>query len=184
MALAPVWASIWPILTTSWAAAGIAARRNRANSSVARFMDSPLDVEGCGCASLASERKTLGDDLLHDLRRPRRDGPEPHVAEEALDRELPHVAVAAVHLDRLIRHPVRDLGREELGHGDLGDAVLARVVARRGVIDQMPRRLDLGRHVGDPVAQRLLAAERLAESLRLTVKPGKSRSTRNREMPS
>src|SRR5260370_7568769 len=133
MALAPVWASIWPILTTSWADAGVAAGariiaiRAAAVAMKARIgwiMSSSFALSG-----IRPLQQPLGDDLLHDLRRPRRDGPQPHVAEEALDRELPHVAVAAVHLDRLIRHPVRDLGPEELGHGALGDPVLPPLLA-------------------------------------------------------
>src|SRR5215470_494700 len=126
MAFGPVWASIWPILTTSCAATGVAARSKRASSETARVIRSPLVVEGSGATILASEGQPLGDDLLHDLGRARGDGVEPHVPEEALHRELPHVAVAAVHLDGLVGDAVGHLRREELGHGHLGDAVFSR----------------------------------------------------------
>src|SRR5215467_12327914 len=165
MALAPVWASIWPILTTSCAAAGAATRARRVSINSARFIEGLLSTLRDLVLGVVSESEPLGDDLLHDLRGPGRDGPEAHVAEEALDRELSHVPVPAVHLHGLVRHAVRDLGREELGHGDRGDAVVAGVVARRGVIDELPRRLEVGRHVGDLVPERLLPAQRLAEGL-------------------
>src|SRR6266851_939932 len=168
MALAPVWASIWPILTTSCAAAGAATRASTASSNSALFIEALLSTLRDLVLGVVSESEALGDDLLHDLRCPGRDGPEPHVAEKALDRELPHVPVPAVHLHGLIRDAVRDLGGKELGHGDRGDAVLAGVVARRGVIDQMPRRLDVGCHVGDFVPERLFPAQRLAERLALS----------------
>src|SRR6267143_1452307 len=114
MALAPVWASIWPIFTTSWAAAGATVRASTAKSSTTRFIYVSSALRGLGgrarrqCAgdtveNCSSERKPPGDDLLHDLRGAGGDGPQPHVAEEALHGELTHVAVAPVELLRLVR---------------------------------------------------------------------------------
>jgi hypothetical protein len=73
-----------------------------------------------------------------------------------------------VELDGLVRDAVGHLGGEELRHRDLGDALLAGRVAGRRVVDELARRLDLGREVGDGVAQRLLVAEGRAERLALT----------------
>src|SRR3984893_5174095 len=171
MALAPVWASIWPIFTTSWARAEVTASPSTASMRNAVFTMTPrpgrvmtisFDLMG---DSLLEE--PLGDDLFHDLGRPRGDGPEPYVAEEALHGKLPHVAVAAVELDGLVRDPVGHLGAEELGHGDLGDAVPPGIVEPCRVVHQMPRRLDLRGHFRHPVPQGLLVAQRAAEGVAL-----------------
>src|SRR5438128_4323246 len=171
MALAPVWASIWPIFTTSWARAEVTASPSIARVKTALFtmparlgrvMAISLDLMG---GSLSE--KPLGDDLFHHLGGARGDGPEPHVAEEALHGKLPHVAVAAVELDRLVRDPVGHLGAEELGHGDLGDAVPPGIVEPRRVVHQMSRGLELRRHLGHPMPQGLLLAQRAAEGVAL-----------------
>src|SRR5216684_4409020 len=117
--------------------------------------------------SIAGSEKPLGDDLFHHLGGARGDGPEPHVAEEALHGKLPHVAVAAVELDRLVRDPVGHLGAEELGHGDLGDAVPPGIVEPRRAVHQMPRGLDLRGHLRHPMSQGLLLAQRAAEGVAL-----------------
>src|ERR1700730_4606738 len=171
MALAAVWASIWPIFTTSWARAEVAASPSTASVKTALFTMSPrlgrvmtisFDLMG---GSLFEE--PLGNDLFHHLGGARGDRPEPHVAEEALHGEFPHVAVAAVELDGLVRDPVGHLGAEELGHGDLGDAVPPGIVEPCRVVHQMPRRLDLRGHFRHPVPQGLLVAQRAAEGVAL-----------------
>src|SRR5713226_5635225 len=177
MALAPVWASIWPIFTTSWAAAGATARASSARERTTRFIHASCTRWGSRCPGSPAERrghssekrspdqgggsegKPLGDDLFHDLRGPRGDGPEPDVAEEALHGELGHVAVASMELHRLVGDAVGHLGAEELGHRDLGDAVLARAVEPGGMVEELTRGFDLGGHVRDPVPQHLLLAE-------------------------
>src|SRR5262245_16167472 len=58
----------------------------------------------------------LGDDLPHDLGGAAADREEPHVAKEALDGVLAHVAVAAVELHAVIGDSLRHLGGEELHH--------------------------------------------------------------------
>src|SRR5215469_13364628 len=73
-------------------------------------------------AGSGSREHPLGDDLAHHLGGPGRDGPQTHVAEEALDGELPHVAVPSVHLDALVGDAVGDLRREELRHRHLANA--------------------------------------------------------------
>src|SRR6266700_3860314 len=172
MALAPVWASIWPIFTTYWTRAEVTASPKSTASvktalftmtaRLGRVMTISFDLMG---GSLSE--KPLGDDLFHHLGGARGNGPEPHVAEEALHGELPHVAVAAVELDRLVRDPVGHLGAEELGHGDLGDAVPPGIVEPRRVVHHMARSLDLRDHLGHPMPQGLLLAQRAAEGVAL-----------------
>src|SRR5262252_7932791 len=182
MALGPVWASIWPNLTTSWARAGAAARApataSTAMSSRPRFMyvsstlrDRVRRAAG-ECApdtvvNCRSERKTLGDDLLHDLGGAGGDGPQAHVAEEALHGELAHVAVAAVELHGLVGDAVCHLGGEELGHGDLGDAVRPFRVEGGRVIQETARGHDFRGHLRHAMAQRLLLAQRPVEGVAL-----------------
>src|SRR5712691_5330206 len=171
MALAPVWASIWPIFTTTWAPAEVTASPSTASVKTALFtmtqrlgrvMTISFDLMGDSLSE-----KPLGDDLFHHLGRARGDGPEPHVAEEALHGKLAHVAVATVELDRLVGDPVGHLGAEELGHGDLGDAVPPGIVEPRRVVHQMPRGLDLRGHLGHSMPQSLLVAQRAAEGVAL-----------------
>src|SRR2546427_11800162 len=49
------------------------------------------------------------------------------IPEQLLDREVPHVTVAAEQLHRLRRDPHRGLGREQLGHARLRREALAPV---------------------------------------------------------
>src|SRR5215467_3870752 len=182
MALGPVWASIWPNLTTSWARAGAAARSpataSTAMSSRPRFiyvsstLRDRMHRAAGECArdtvvNCCSERKTLRDDLLHDLGGAGGDGPEAHVAEEALHGELAHVAVAAVELHGVVGDAVRHLGGEELGHGHFGDAVRALRVEGDRAIEERAGSLDLRGHVRHTMAQRLLLAERAVEGMAL-----------------
>src|SRR6266852_5940172 len=74
---------------------------------------------------------------------------------------------SAVALDRLVRDPVGHLGAEELGHGDLGDAVPPGIVEPRRAVHQMPRGLDLRGHLRHPMSQGLLVAQRAAEGVAL-----------------
>src|SRR5712691_9545284 len=171
MALAPVWASIWPIFTTSWARAEVTASPSTASMKTALFTMTPrLDRVMTISFDLMGDslwEQPLGDDLFHHLGRARGDGPEPYVAEEALHGELPHVTVATVELDRLVRDPVGHLGAEELGHRDLGDAVPPGIVEARRVVHQMPRGLELRDHLRHPVSQGLLVAQWAAEGVAL-----------------
>src|SRR5215475_395096 len=182
MALGPVWASIWPNLTTSWARAGAAtsppATASTAMSSRPRFiyvsstLRDRMRRAASGCArdtvvNWRSQRKTLGDDLLHDLGGAGGDCPQAHVTEEALHRELAHVAVAAMELHRLVGDAVGHLGGEELGHRDLGDAVRPSRIERGRVIQETARGLDLRGHLRHAMAQRLLLAQRPVEGMAL-----------------
>src|SRR5437867_9101672 len=120
----------------------------------------PITCVGIGgsaavTGSSLSEGQPLGNDLAHDLRRAGGDRPQAHVAEEPLDGELAHVAVATVQLHRVVGNPVRDFGGQELGHRDLPHALLAGGVKPGGVIDELPGRLEVGRELGDATAQSL-----------------------------
>src|SRR5262249_23372597 len=135
-----VWAWIWQTLPTSGGRGGGGVRPPATASTAMRSRPRFIYVSSTlrdrvrratgGCArdtvvNCCSERKTLGDDLLHYLGGAGGDGPEAHVAEEALHGELAHVAVAAVELHGLVGDAVGHLGGEELGHGHLGDAIRA-----------------------------------------------------------
>ena len=90
----------------------------------------------------------------------------PHVAQVALDRIVPHVAVAAVHLQRRVAHGKPGIGRETLGHGAVqGGLRIAPVQLAGRMVDHEAGRLQLGRHVGEAELKRLELGERLAELL-------------------
>src|SRR5205807_8164224 len=94
-----------------------------------------------------SEPVRLADELLHDLVGAGADPAQAGITPGALDRELPHVAVAAQDLDRLVGDPDRVLGRQQLGLRDLPDRILALVPALRCLVHE---RADAGgprRHV-------------------------------------
>src|SRR5947209_10004033 len=55
----------------------------------------------------------------------------------------------------------------ELGHRDLAHRVLAVLEAPRGRVDELPRGLDLRRHLGELVADDLEVPDRAAERLAL-----------------
>ena len=89
--------------------------------------------------------------------------PEAVVAGEALDGEIAHVSETAVHLDGLVGDAVRHLGGVQLGHGDLGHAVVAaRECLDRGV-GQPSGRLNVDGHVGDAVPEGLELSKRSVE---------------------
>src|SRR5258708_39004002 len=69
----------------------------------------------------------------------------------------------AVDLDAVVGDLEADTRRGELGHGDLADRVLASLAAPRSGVDELARRLDLGRHLGKLVADDLEAADGASE---------------------
>src|SRR5579872_3555434 len=89
------------------------------------------------------------DDEPLDLTRPLVDLGDLRVAVVALDRELLRVAVAAEDLDRLAGLAARHLRREELRLRALLGVRQALLLAPRGAVDEQPRGVDLGRHVGE-----------------------------------
>src|SRR5215475_15301345 len=92
----------------------------------------------------ASELKLLGDDLLHDLGGAAPDGHEARVAEEAFDRVLAHVTVAAVELHAVVGDLLGHVCGEELDHGDLLHRINALGEFEAGGVGQGPSRLDAG----------------------------------------
>src|SRR5207253_7057769 len=94
---------------------------------------------------------------LHDTR----------VAVITLDRVLLDIAVAAVHLNGLMRHPTRGLGGVELRHGRRTRERLAAVALPRRALDQEPRHLAAALHLGQLELDRLNLGQGAAEGLAL-----------------
>src|SRR3989440_11350861 len=90
------------------------------------------------------------------------------VAQEALDRVLLDVAVAAEHLDGLDGDRHRRVRAEQLGHrGVLAHVAVAAIHLRAGLVEQLPARGALRLHVGELELDRLERGDRLAELLAL-----------------
>src|SRR5688572_10498685 len=117
-----------------------------------------------GSSARAAHEVTRDDDAL-DLARALADRAQLRVAPHALDRILAAVPVAAVDLDRVVGDAHRDLGGMELRHRGRGAERLARILQACGVVDEVARRLDLHRHVGELEGDRLVLVELLAEGL-------------------
>src|SRR5215207_9077175 len=107
------------------------------------------------------------DHLEHDLVGPCADAVQPHVAPGALDAVLLHVASAAVDLQALVGDPARHPRGVHLRHRDLAHGVLAVCEPPGGRVDELPRGLDIRRHLGELVPGHLEAADRAAERLAL-----------------
>src|SRR4051794_16421881 len=86
---------------------------------------------------------------------------------EAADRVLLDVAVAAVDLDGLVGRAYGQAARLELGLRRRQPERAAAVLEHGGLVDEQPRGLDLGRHVGELGLDRLIFGDRLAERLAL-----------------
>src|SRR5581483_7006806 len=89
------------------------------------------------------------------------------VAIQLLDRVVLHESVAAEQVDGERRDPLRDLGREDLAHRRLGEERLAGVAEPRGVVDEQPRRFELGGGARELMLDRLEFGDGLAELLAL-----------------
>src|SRR5690606_13728669 len=89
------------------------------------------------------------------------------VAVVALGRILAHVAVPTEDLHGVLRYLVGDLRGHQLAHRRLGRVPLAGRLEPRGPVGQQPGRVDLGRHVGEHEADRLMVGDRLAKGLAL-----------------
>src|SRR5438552_2096082 len=102
-----------------------AGRASAANASGARRrrMCMPVVHPPRSGGSLQAER--LAEDLAHDLVRAAADRAEARVARHALDLVLLHVAGAAVDLQARVHHVEAGPLRDQLGHRDLLDGVLA-----------------------------------------------------------
>src|SRR6201996_859437 len=108
-----------------------------------------------------------GDHVALDLVGALTDDHERRVPEVALNIKFGRVAVAAENTDRVQRDLHGGLGGEQLGHARLQVGPLTGVVAAGGVQDQLAGGGELGGHVGQVVADRLVLPDRLAERLPL-----------------
>jgi hypothetical protein len=128
-----------------------------------------LKIRRGGATQPAAARAVLQqaarDHEALDLARPLVDLHHARVAVEALDGVLLHVAVAAMDLDRLVRHPGRGLAGVELRHRRLARVGLAGVLEPCRALDQEPRALDAALHLRELELHRLDLRERLAERL-------------------
>ena len=88
---------------------------------------------GTGRPLLVADEAAADDQPL-DLARALVQPEQPDLAVDPLDRDLPHVPAAAVHLHREVGHPAGHLGAEELGRRrrdpPVGAAVLAAAASR------------------------------------------------------
>src|SRR4051794_26928767 len=115
-----------------------------------------------GLTLLRAEDRARDHEPL-DLARPLVDLRDLRVAVVALDRELLRVAVAAEDLDRLRRLAAGHLRGEELRLRALLRVRAALLLQPRGTQHEQPRGVDLHRHVGELVLDRLLGGDRLPE---------------------
>src|SRR5579875_112506 len=89
------------------------------------------------------------------------------VAEVAFDVVLGGIAVAAVDSDCIERYLHRHFGGEQLGHPGLHVTAVPAVELFRGIPRELPRSRQLGSHVGQIVADRLMFPDRPPEALPL-----------------
>ena len=102
------------------------------------------------------------DQLLH-FGCPFVDAQRANIAIQALDHLAARDAAAAEHLHRTIDDLLRGLGGRHLRHGNLSRRPLAAVAQPRRTIGEKPRRIDIGRHVGERRLGELEIRECLAE---------------------
>src|SRR5262249_35649990 len=98
------------------------------------------------------------DDALH-FARPLVDARDARVPQIALDRELAHVAVAPVDLDRRVAHAAGLLARPYLGDRRLARERQPLLLAPRRPQHQRPRRRALDGHVGEHHLDRLVLGQ-------------------------
>src|SRR5262245_8815953 len=118
---------------------------------------------GCMSGGLRLAQKMVGDDALLDLRRALEDLGEPRIAPVALDGVQRCVARAAEDLQGLGGDALGHLRGEELHHRRLLVAAPPLVDLVAHEIKELARRLDLGRHAGEPEARVLEVGNGLAE---------------------
>src|SRR5215475_4132112 len=113
------------------------------------------------------QTEVAGDHHALDLVRSFADLQDLLVAVEPRDRRLLDESVPAVDLQRLVHDAVRQLAGVELRHRGLLREVAALVLEPRGLVDEVPSRLDLDGHVRELELDRLKARDRLPELLAL-----------------
>src|SRR5205085_4975747 len=108
-----------------------------------------------------------GDDQALDVAGALVNLADPHVAVDALDREIGEIAVAAMDLDRVRGNALGHLRAEQFRHRRLGEARLAGIALRSRVEHEAAGRGDLRRHVREAKGDGLMRDDLLAESLAL-----------------
>src|SRR6266581_636809 len=109
----------------------------------------------------------LGDDDALHLVRSFADAEQRRIPVKALDREFLRVAVAAMNPQRFMGILEGRLGGEVFRHAGLHVAALAAVVDLGCIPDQQTRGFHTSRHLSQLELDRLVLADRLAESLPL-----------------
>src|SRR3990167_9714304 len=125
----------------------------------------PLGGDAAGGAGGGLQRP-LNDDLLN-VRGAFVDLAHAHVAPDALQRKVVHVAVAAQRLDGGGADLLCRFAGEELGHGGFLQAGLAGVAQGGGVPDQLARGFELRGAVGQAETHGLVVEDGGAETLAL-----------------
>src|SRR5215212_1439687 len=120
-----------------------------------------------GLTGVSLEAVRPPDHVEHDLVGARADAVEAQVAPGALDAVLLHVARAAVDLDALVGDLDGDARGVQLRHRDLAHRILAVREPPGRRVGELPRALDLRRHLGELVADDLELADRAPERLAL-----------------
>src|SRR5829696_10280434 len=113
------------------------------------------------------EAETAGDDEPLDLVRALPDLQHLLIAVEPRDRVLVHEPVPPVDLERGVHDPVRQLARVELCNSRRLRERAPFLLQPCGLVDEVPGRLDLRRHVGELELDRLELADGLSELLPL-----------------
>src|SRR5450759_3703317 len=107
------------------------------------------------------------DDVALDLVRALADDHQRRVTEVALDVELGGVAIAAMDAHRVQCDLHGGLGGEQLRHTGFHVCALAGIELARGIEGQLPGGGELGDHLGQVVADRLVLPDRHPEALPL-----------------
>src|SRR3954468_5960782 len=126
------------------------------------------DMGGSSTVVRVRGERRARDDQLLDLRRALVDAQRAHLAIEPLYDASDRDTEAAEQLDGVIDHPLRGLGRVQLGHRRLaGDAPAGDVVRPRGAVDEQRRRVHVQRHPAQLRLHELQVGHRRAEQLAL-----------------
>ena len=108
----------------------------------------------------------MNNNFLH-VRSPLVDLTNTHIAVNALNREVAHIAVAAQGLDGGAANFFSHFTRKQLGHGSLLEARQARIAQACGMPDQLPGSFNFCRALGQPKADCLMVDDGDTKTLAL-----------------